>query len=49
MKEEKNKYKDKYTMKGAAFVTLQSCQSEGWTTRICLVREECDNDKENYT
>ena len=49
MKEEKNKYKDKYTMKGAALVTLQSCQSEGWTTRICLVREECDIDKENYT
>ena len=36
-------------MKGAALVTLQSCQSEGWAKRICLVREECDNDKENYT
>ena len=34
-------------MKGAAFVTIQSCQSEGWATRICLVRG--DNDKENYT
>ena len=32
-----------------ALVILQSCQSEGPATRICLVREEYDNDKENYT
>ena len=32
-------------MNGAALVTLQSCQSEG----AIQVREECDNDKENYT
>ena len=42
-----HKYIYKYTMK--ALVILQSCQSEELATRICLVREEYDNDKENYT